>query len=219
MNKRLLIALFLFLSLSTYNLQSNFSFASKFNIRKIIVENNKLVDDKKIKQNLSFLYDSNIFILKTDNINNTLSKIELIQSIEIKKIYPDKIKIKVFEKTPIAIIQNKDKKKYFTKSGDLVNFNNLELFKDLPYVFGNKESFEIFYNDLKKINFPIKDIKKFYLFEANRWDLITNKGQTIKLPVENYFFSLKNFLNIKDKVNFEKYKIFDYRIKDQLILK
>ena len=66
----------------------------------------------------------------------------------------------MFEKTPVAIIQNKDKK-YFTKNGDLVNFNNLELFKDLPYVFGNKESFEKFYCDLKKINFLIKDIKKF----------------------------------------------------------
>ena len=143
MNKRLLIALFLFLLLSTYNIQSNFNFASKFNIRKIIVENNNLVDEKEIKQNLSFLNDLNIFILKTDNINKALGKIELIQSIEIKKIYPDQIKIKVFEKTPVAIIQNKDKK-YFTKNGDLVNFNNLELFKDLPYVFGNKESFENF---------------------------------------------------------------------------
>ena len=57
MNKRLLIALFLFLLLSTYNIQSNFNFASKFNIRKIIVENNNLVDEKEIKQNLSFLND------------------------------------------------------------------------------------------------------------------------------------------------------------------
>ena len=90
MNKRLLIALFLFLLLSTYNIQSTFNFASKFNIRKIVVENNYLVDDKEIKQNLSFLYDSNIFLLKTDNINKTLGKIELIQSIEIKKITPIK---------------------------------------------------------------------------------------------------------------------------------
>ena len=219
MNKRLLIALFLFLLLSTYNIQSNFNFASKFNIRKIIIENNNLVDDKQIKRHLYFLYDSNIFILNTENINKTLGKIELIQSIEIKKIYPNQIKIKVFEKAPVAIIQNKNEKKYFTENGDLVNVNNLEFFKDLPYVFGNKESFETFYNDLKKINFPIKDIRKFYLFEANRWDLITNKGQTIKLPAENYFLSLKNFLSIKNEVNFEKYKIFDYRIKDQLILK
>ena len=90
MNKRLLIALFLFLLLSTYNIQSNFNFASKFNIRKIIVENNNLVDEKEIKQNLSFLNDSNIFILKTDNINKALGKIELIQSIEIKKFIPIK---------------------------------------------------------------------------------------------------------------------------------
>ena len=50
MNKRLLIALFLFLLLSTYNIQSNFNFASKFNIRKIIVENNNLVDERKLNK-------------------------------------------------------------------------------------------------------------------------------------------------------------------------
>ena len=70
---------------------------------------------RKLNKNLSFLNDSNIFILKTDNINKALGKIELIQSIEIKKIYPDQIKNKVFEKTPVAIIQNKDKKILYQK--------------------------------------------------------------------------------------------------------
>ena len=41
----------------------------------------------------------------------------------------------------------------------------------------------------------------------------------IKLPPQNYDFSLKNFLKINDKRNFEKYKIFDYRLNNQLILR
>ena len=41
----------------------------------------------------------------------------------------------------------------------------------------------------------------------------------LKLPVENYTDSLISFMSIKGKTNFEKYKIFDYRVNNQLILK
>ena len=42
--------------------------------------------------------------------------------------------------------------------------------------------------------------------------------KVIKLPINDYLFSLKNFMLSKSKSNFDNYKIFDYRIKDQLIL-
>ncbi len=40
----------------------------------------------------------------------------------------------------------------------------------------------------------------------------------VKLPIKNYLESLKNFMNTKNNMNFNNYKIFDYRIKDQLII-
>ena len=89
----------------------------------------------------------------------------------------------------------------------------------MPIVFGDEDNFRIFYNSLISNNFPIQEIKIFYYFDSNRWDIVTNKSQTIKLPSKNYIQVLKNFENLKEQANFEKYKIFDYRIKDQLILK
>ena len=73
--------------------------------------------------------------------------------------------------------------------------------------------------NFKKTNFPLSEIKYFYFFESSRWNLVTARGQTIKLPIKDYDNSLLNFLSIKDKDNFRKYKIFDYRINNQLILK
>ena len=43
--------------------------------------------------------------------------------------------------------------------------------------------------------------------------------KVIKLPSKNYKESLRNFLKIRLNSNFEKYKIFDYRLNNQLILK
>ena len=42
--------------------------------------------------------------------------------------------------------------------------------------------------------------------------------KVIKLPINDYLTSLKNFMELKKNKNLKNYKIFDYRIKDQLIL-
>ena len=111
------------------------------------------------------------------------------------------------------------KKKYFTKNGEVIAFFYSKKFENLPIVFGNESNFNNFYINLIKTDFPIENINTFYFFESNRWDLVTKQNQTIKLPIKNFDKSLENFLNIKNQSNFEKYKVFDYRISNQLILK
>tara|TARA_Y100000591_G_scaffold329719_1_gene358933 strand:- start:388 stop:1047 length:660 start_codon:yes stop_codon:yes gene_type:complete len=219
MRKKIFFAFFLLILLSTYNIKLSTGPESRFTIKKIYIENNSILDEKKLKEKLSFLYETNLFFLKTRNLKTKLQEIEFIDSYEIKKIYPDKIKIKIFEKEPIAILQYKKKKEYFTNKGDAIKFTKLKKFSNLPLVFGEVKNFKIFYNSLKNIDFPIEEIKIFYFFESQRWDLVTNYNQTIKLPIKDYEKSLKNYLNIKEKENFKKYKTFDYRINDQLILK
>ena len=219
MKNRLIIALLLLLILSTYKIQNNFNLNSKINIEKIIVENNFVVKEQIIKNKLSFLYGTSPLFLKSGRIESKLNEIEFIDSFKIKKIFPNKLKISIFEKKPIAILQNKKQKKYFTSKGDIINYSYYKEFENLPLVFGNKKSFSIFLKNLKIVNFPLNEVKIFYLFESKRWDVVTKNNQTIKLPIKNYNYSLKNFLEIKDKQNFEKYKIFDYRINNQLILR
>ena len=84
---------------------------------------------------------------------------------------------------------------------------------------GNSEDFKILYDNLTKINFPTNLIRKYVFYETNRWDLETKNKVIIKLPPKDYIKSLKNYLEIKDKSNFEKFKIFDYRISNQIIIK
>ena len=219
MKKRLIIGLLLLFLFSTYNIKFNKTFFSNFQIKKITIENNKIITEGEIKEKLSFLYETNFFFLRTKNIEKKLKEIQFIESYQIKKIYPNNLKIKIIEKKPIAIIQRMKQKKYFTAKGDLIDFRDIKIFRDLPIVFGDRESFLTFYLNLKVINFPFEEVKTFYLFESKRWDLLTLKDQLIKLPINDYNKSLLNFISLKDQANFEKYKIFDYRIKDQLILK
>ena len=81
-----------------------------------------------------------------------------------------------------------------------------------------KKKFLEVYSVLTKINFPISKIKSFYYFDIGRWDILLENNVIIKLPVKNFDNSLKNFMDLNKKIDFEKYSIFDYRIKNQLIL-
>ena len=170
MKKRLIVAFTLLFLLSTYKSQKLFSIEI-FNIKEIKIENNSILSEKNIKKNLNFLYDSNLFFLNTFDIEKKIKKIGFIESYQVKKIYPNKLKIKIFEKKPIAVLQYKKKKFYISENYNLIDYIDLANNEDLPEVFGNKNNFKTFHKSLKKINFPVDIITKYYFYDTKRWDL------------------------------------------------
>ena len=88
----------------------------------------------------------------------------------------------------------------------------------MPEIFGNHKNFIFLYDELKKSNFKITNVKAFYYFEVGRWDIVLKDETTIKLPQNNYQKILTEINSILNDSSFSKYKIFDYRINNQLIL-
>ena len=218
MKYRTIIAIILLTLLTTITSQDEITF-SKFNLKKIIVENNFLIKEEEIKNLLFPIYNKNLIFLGNAEIEQAIMKNSYIESFSIKKKYPNTLEIKIIEKKPIAILFFNKKKYYLSEKIELIDFKKIKEYENLPYIFGNKDDFKIFFYELKKINFPISLIKNFTLFETNRWDLETFDNKLIKLPTENYIKSLENYLNLVDKDVFKKYKLFDFRISNQLILK
>ncbi len=217
---KIFLFIVLFFIISSYNPEKNLENIKVFlPIKNIIVENNKVINTNKLEKELSFLLKKNIFFIDQLKIGKVILENEFISSIKVKKIYPNTIKIIIVEKIPIAIQVVENKKFYVTKDESLIRFIELDVFKNLPLIFGKQENFRSLYDLLNTIKFPINDIKAFYYFDIKRWDISLRNNQLIKLPVENYLNSLENYIEIKDNRHFDKYKVFDYRIKDQLILK
>ena len=115
MKKRFLIALFFLLLLSTYNIQNTFNIKPKLSIKTIEIENNMIIDERIIKQKLAFIYKKNLFLLQKDDLKSKFNELDFVESFKVKKIYPNKIKIKIFEKIPIAILQDKKKENILPK--------------------------------------------------------------------------------------------------------
>ena len=220
MKKSILGFILILLLLTTFTPKIEFIENLNFKpyVKSIRIENNLIVESETIKTNLNFLYDRNLLFIKNKDIERKLIKEDFIDSFSLKRIYPDTLIIKIFEKKPIAILQNKKRKFIITSKGDLIAFKKIEGFYELPIVFGEDKAFFKFYKNIKNSNFPLNQIKSFYFFESKRWDLLLHDGILIKLPTENYISSLNNFIELKNENIHNKYKVFDYRIINQLIL-
>ena len=218
MKKKLIFAAALLIFLSTITLKNRLVI-SKLKLKEVIVENNSILKKQDIKNLLNPIYGENLLLIKNNDIKTALMQNDFIESFQMKKKYPNTLKIKINEKKPIAILINKKKKYYLSEKIDLIKFRNIKKYGDLPYIFGNINDFEVLYNNLKTINFPFEIISRYTFFETRRWDLETINKKIIKLPVKNYNRSLISYLEIKNKNDFTKYKVFDYRLENQLILK
>ena len=218
MKNRLIIGVTLILLFTTFISQKKIS-VNKFKVQEIKFENNKILKEFELIEDLSFLYNKSMIFLNSYEIKKKIEKKSFIKRLEVKKIYPNKLIIRIFEKEPIAILIDKNKKFFIGKKYDLIEYKKIPKYKNLPTIFGDQENFQSLITNLKKISFPVENIQKYFLLSSNRWDIQMKDKKIIKLPVKNYNLSLKNFLKINKNKNFDKYKIFDYRLNNQLILK
>ena len=219
MKNRFILGITLFILFSTFISQKKVTI-NKFLIQEIKIENNNILEDRELIKVFSFLYNKNLIFLNSFELKKRIDKKSFIKKLEIKKIFPDKVVIKVLEKEPIAVLKDKYQKKFYLgKKIDLIEYRKIQKYKNLPVVEGEQNNFKILYNNLIRINFPTEQILSYRYFKVNRWDIEMIDKKILKLPAKNYKKALINFIDIKDKTNFEKYKIFDYRLNNQLILK
>ena len=190
-----------------------------FPIKNIEIVNNDLYDSHKLIIGFNNIKNTSLLFFNPKNIKLLISKFEFIESFRIKKIYPDTIRIIITEKKLLAIYMNGKKKFFVTNQGDVVKYAKLQGYENLPLVFGKNINFKNFFNEINKKDVFFNKIEKFLYFEIGRWDIILKDGKTIKLPNKNYSEILDNFILMSKEKNFDKYNVFDFRIKAQLILK
>ena len=214
------LLIFFFLIFTTYKIQDNKkSISFFFPIKKILIENNIVTNLLELKSDFNFLINTSLFALNEEKIIATTSNYDFISSIQLNKKYPNTLKIKIIEKIPVAIQITGKKKFYITAENKKINFVDLAIYNDLPIIFGKYKNFDTFYKDLKKNTFNVEKIKAFYYFDIGRWDIELKNGKVIKLPEKNYIDLMPKINLMLNDNNFSIYKVFDFRIKNQLILK
>ena len=222
----ILLLLIIFTFLTTYNPSEIEFFSNKnnsiFNIKNIKITNNKKINEGDIESKITEIYGKNIFFVKTKDIKNVIKNINFLDTIEVKKKYPNTLIIKIFETEPVAILFKNNEYFLLDNSSNLIPINkdSLENYK-YPHIFGkdSERYFLNFLNLLKGSNFPINKIKNYYYFQIGRWDLQLKNSLLIKLPNKNTKSSVKKSIQLLSQDNFKNYEVIDLRINDRIIVK
>jgi len=221
---RVFVLIIALIFLSTYNpnkskinLDNNNSF---FKIQKIKIVNNLLINSDDINDKLNQLYGQNIFLIKREDIEESLQNINFLKKIEVKKKYPDSIIIKIFETKPLGILFKNKTKYLLDSSSNLIEIEKKMNFLELPSIIGDEaeKSFINFLDQLKANKFPTSNIKNFFYFQIGRWDLELLDNRTIKLPDNVSSRIIKKSIELLNRKDFQIYKIIDLRVDGKIIV-
>jgi len=216
-NKKILIYIFLFLTLGSINNKNLYDI--KFSqITDINIEGLSEKEHLKIIKNLELLNLQNLFILDKNKIIKILNSNNLIENFFIFKKYPSSLEIKIKQTEFLAKVNKNGKMYYLGSNGKLILSGKNKA--ELPLIFGefkNKDFFDL-YQVINDTNFEFNEIKKLFFFNSGRWDIETYSGVLIKLPRKKFKQSFNISLKILNNDKFKGIKTIDLRQSNQVII-
>ena len=216
-NKKILIYVFLFILLGTFN-NKNLNKIELFKIKNIKIIGLRDNEKYQLNNQLEFFKSKNLYFLDKLKIENILNSNNLIKDYSIFKRYPSTIEVNINRANFLAKVQKNGKNFYFASNGKLIH--KKKYIKELPFIFGkfkNKDFFDLL-NVINNSKFDYSEIKNLFFFSSGRWDIETHSGVIIKLPRDRLKEAFDLTLRILSQNNFGQIKIIDVRQKNQVII-
>ena len=213
--KYIFFYLTIFLILSSIH-NSNFKYNNFFTVKKIDViglsKSKNLLLEKKLIDFVGY----NIFTLEKKSFK-FMNSINFIKDYNVKKIYPNQLKVYLEPAKAISVIKHFDKLVVLGNNGKIIDLENLPI--NVPKVTGTNNIKKVFKTliMIDKSNFDLENIKKIEFFQSERIDIEFKNKKKIRFPinytVDNLNFALKLFNDDK----YSKSKILDLRIPKRVI--
>lgn len=209
-----------------------------FNTKNIVIEGNEYVDDNYIKTVLEFKDTKNIFRYNIGNMEKSLLNNKYIESVNIKRLFPDTIKVSIIEKEIYAVLHNNNNEYcYIDNKGNFIDKINIEdkdndiLVVDIDYDLNNLQEIK-FKNDedKKRLLYLLecikeesiyKKIEKIYMLQFNSIKMYTkddikillNNDESLKYNISKLSIILSDLQNKKKQggeidLTIEKYALY-----------
>ena len=170
-----------------------------FNIKEIIVEKNEKVSSEELKELSGIGESNNLFTISKKEIREKIGKNPYIGDIKINRVFPNKIKLVVKERTPDFLVQyNEGEYIYIDDNGYILEHSNEKL--ELPILIGFSTNLDdmiqnlnnksrLNEDDLKKLNTVLKIMNVAEDCEVNnlitKIDVSDSKDYKLILESEN----------------------------------
>ena len=213
--KYIFFYLIIFIILSSIH-NSNFKNYNFFTIKKIEVVGLNKTDNLLLENKLTDLIGSYIFSLKKESFK-LINTVNLIKSYDVKKIYPNQVKVNLEPAVAISVVRYLNEKVILGNNGKIIYLKNLP--ENIPEVTGTNDIKKVFQTIkiFNKSNFDIKNIKKINFFPSERIDIELENDKKIRFPIDLTIRSLNFSKRLIEKEEFNKSKIIDLRIPGKII--
>ena len=217
-NKIIIYLLFLFILSTTSGKFKENQNRYSLKINQINVKGLSRTDNSKIYNELSNIFYKNILIVNKDEIQKVISKYNIIEEYNIKKIYPSRLDIDIKPTELIAKISNNSQLLVGANGKIILDKEN---YQKLPIIFGqfSSKKFLEFKKNIDHSKFNFANFETIYFFPSNRWDILTKDKILIKLPQNNLSESLNLAYKIVTNDIFKNKNTIDLRVIDNLIIK
>ena len=195
---------------------SNFKYNNFFTIKKIeVVGLNKTVNSF-LENKLADLVGSNIFVLNKKSFELINSE-NLIKNYNVKKIYPNKVKVYLESAVAISVIKNSNEIVILGNNGKIIDLKNLP--KNIPEVTGTSDIKKVFQTieTFNKSDLDIKNIKRINFFPSKRIDIELENKKKIRFPINFTIDDLNFGFRVINDEKFNQSRIIDLRIPNKVI--
>ena len=195
---------------------SNFKYNNLFIIKKIEVVGLNKTDNSFLENKLAGLVGSNIFVLNKNSFE-FINSVNLIKSYNVKKIYPNKVKVYLESAVAISVIKNSNELVILGNNGKIIDLESFP--SNIPEVNGTNDIKKVFetIKIINKSNFNIRNIKKIIFFPSNRIDIILKNKKKIRFPIDLTIDNLNLSSRLIEDKLFNASKIIDLRVPNKVI--
>ena len=207
-----LIIFLIFSSIHNLNLKyKNFFIVKKIEVVGLDGRGNLLLE-KKLKD----LIGSNIFTINKESFKFIKSE-NLINRYNIKKIYPNHIKVNIESAVAISLIKYLNELVILGNNGKIIELESFP--SNIPEVNGTNDIKKVFetIKIINKSNFNIRNIKKIIFFPSERIDIVLQNKKKIRFPINLTIDNLNLSLQLVEDEKFNASKIIDLRIPNKVI--
>ena len=207
------LIIFLILS-SIHNL--NLKYTNFFTVQKIEVTGLNKIDNLSLEKKFTNLIGSNIFKLNKTSFE-LIDSINLIKSYDIKKIYPNQIKVYIEAAVAIGVVKYLNELIILGNNGKIIELKTLPT--KVPEITGTNDIKKIFQTIqiISESDFDNKNIEKINFFPSKRIDIELENKKKIKFPINLKIDDLNFGFRVINDEKFNQVKVIDLRISNKVI--
>tara|TARA_B100001059_G_C17726363_1_gene523679 strand:- start:198 stop:1031 length:834 start_codon:yes stop_codon:yes gene_type:complete len=193
-----------------------------FRIKNIEIIGTQNLSRDYLKNIINKHNDVSIFNIELPLIYKNIVQNSWVKEGYIERVLPDTIKIKILEKKPVAIWQNKNGNQLVTLEGEIIANGNVNAFKNsFPIIRGHnaKENISSILKVLDTNKKLAKNIWSLSFINKRRWNLHFNQGLTVRLPSKDEFIAWEKIVKLQQDYNIVNLRLteIDLRNPEQIL--